>query len=186
MNIVPTPLPGVLLITPRTWLDDRGAFHESWHAARYAAAGIPGPFVQDNVSHSKRGVIRGLHFQQPGSQGKLVFVTYGSAFDVVVDVRAGSPTFGRWFSRTMAAASAEQLYVPPGCAHGFQALSDITVFAYKCDAYYAPANERTIRWDDSQLGITWPLPIPTLSDKDGAGDSLAELLARGELPVFRE
>lgn len=185
MKILTTPIPGVLLVTPRVWRDERGAFHESFHVGRYRAAGIAGSFVQDNLSTSHKGVIRGLHLQHPNAQGKLVSVVHGASFDVVADVRVGSPTFGQWFGRELSAESAEQIYVPPGCAHGFQALSEVAVFSYKCDAYYSPDDERTIRWDDAELCIAWPLAEATLSARDRAAESLSALRARGDLPVFQ-
>lgn len=184
MKVQATPVQGVLLLSPHIWRDDRGAFHESFHAERYRAAGIEGSFVQDNISTSRYGVIRGLHFQHPHAQAKLVSAVHGSIFDVVVDVRIGSPTFGQWFGHELSADAAEQIYVPAGCAHGFQVLSSVAVFSYKCSAYYAPVHERTIRWNDAELGIDWPLPDATLSPRDRAAESLAEVRDRGQLPPY--
>lgn len=185
MKILTTPIPGVLVIAPRVLHDARGAFHESFHLDRYRDAGIIGPFVQDNLSTSHRGVVRGLHFQKPDKQGKLVAVAFGVLFDVVADVRLGSPTFGTWFGCELSHDSAEQIYLPPGCAHGFQALSDVVVLSYKCDAYYSAATEHAIRWDDPDLGIAWPVAQPSLSERDRAAESLSALRDRGELPEFR-
>jgi dTDP-4-dehydrorhamnose 3,5-epimerase len=174
MKIEETPLPGVLVIEPRAFGDARGVFFESFHAERYAAAGIAGPFVQDNVSRSTRGTLRGLHFQEPKSQGKLVFVTRGSVFDVAVDVRQGSPHFGKWFGTELSDENHRQLWVPPGFAHGFCVTSEIADFAYKCTDYYAPDCERSIRWDDPDLAIAWPIREPNLSPKDAAAPLLRD------------
>lgn len=181
MKVTPLELPEVLLLAPRRFDDDRGHFLETWSTARYADAGVGGPFVQDNVSVSQRGVLRGLHFQHPDGQGKLVSVLRGRVFDVAVDVRRGSPTFGRWVGAELSDRDNHQLWVPAGFAHGFQVLSDEAVFAYKCTAPYAPAHERTIRWDDPAIGIRWPGPAPRLSAKDAAAPRLAEL-PRDHLP----
>ena len=177
MKVVRTELPGVLIIEPRAVSDARGFFVESWSEERYAAAGITGPFVQDNVSLSPRGVLRGLHFQWPRPQGKLVSVLRGEVFDVVVDVRAGSPTFGRWLGATLSAADKRQLWIPPGFAHGFQVLSEEALFAYKCTDYYAPECEHAIAWNDPELGIAWPNPEPILSERDRAAPALRDLAA---------
>jgi dTDP-4-dehydrorhamnose 3,5-epimerase len=174
MKIEPTALPGVLVIAPRIFADERGRFLETYHAERYAAAGLPARFVQDNYSRSQRGTLRGLHFQEPTAQGKLVQVLRGSVFDVAVDIRRGSPTFGRWFGLELDGESMTQLWIPPGFAHGFCVTSDEADFVYKCTAPYAPAHERAIRWDDAQLGIRWPVERPLLSPKDAAAPSLAE------------
>jgi dTDP-4-dehydrorhamnose 3,5-epimerase len=176
MNVVDTALPGVLLIEPTVHRDDRGSFLESFHAERYEAAGITGPFVQDNVSVSRRGVLRGLHFQQPHAQQKLVGVLAGEVFDVAVDVRAGSPTFGRWTSYRLSADNKRQLYVPEGFAHGFLALSDHTVLCYKCSDYYRPDAERVLRWDDPEVAIEWPMHDVILSARDAEAPSLQELV----------
>jgi dTDP-4-dehydrorhamnose 3,5-epimerase len=178
MNVRATELPGVLLVEPRVFGDGRGRFHESWSAARYAEAGIPGPFVQDNLSLSRQGVVRGLHFQQPHAQGKLVYVPRGEVFDVAVDVRVGSPTFGRWEGFRLSDENALQLYVPPGFAHGFQVLSREALFSYKCTDAYHPECEATVRWDDPALGIGWPLPDAVLSPKDADAPGLAGLAER--------
>lgn len=172
----------VLLIKPRVFADDRGHFLETWRASAYDARGI-GPFVQDNVSVSRRGVLRGLHFQQPGGQGKLVLALYGRVFDVAVDVRAGSPTFGKWVGAELSGANGHQLYIPAGFAHGFVALSDEVVFSYKCTAYYAPAAERTIRWDDPLIAVAWPCSVPILAPKDATAPTLSQI-PRSQLPVL--
>ena len=176
-------LPGVLLIKPRHFRDARGQFLETWHDERYAAAGLPGPFVQDNVSVSLHGVLRGLHFQHPKSQGKLVTVLAGSVFDVAVDVRRGSPAHGRWIGHELTAESGHQLWIPPGFAHGFLVTSSEAVFSYKCTAYYSPSDERCVRWNDPAIGIRWPSDAPVLSDKDGVAPLLREC-APELLPVF--
>lgn len=172
MNFVRTRIPGVVLIEPRVFGDERGFFMETWHGAKFADAGLDFTFVQDNHSRSTRGVLRGLHYQRPDAQGKLVRVTSGAVFDVVVDLRRSSPTFGEWFGVELSAADRRMLWVPPGLAHGFLTLSDTADFLYKCTAYYAPAQERTILWDDPDLAISWPLQngeTPRLSVKDAAG-----------------
>jgi len=180
MKVSPTPLPGVLLIEPRVFGDDRGHFFECWSASRYGEAGLGGPFVQDNLSVSRRGVLRGLHYQHPNGQGKLVTVLDGSVFDVVVDIRRGSPTYGRWWGTDLDGESHRQLWVPPGFAHGFLVTSDRAFFAYKCSEYYRPADEGSIRWDDPGLGIAWPDPGPggpVVSAKDRGAPRLADLPA---------
>lgn len=175
MEIAETRLPGVLLVQPPVFRDRRGYFLESWNERRFQDAGIEGRFVQDNVSFSTRGVLRGLHFQDPHPQSKLVSVLHGEVWDVVVDVRRGSPTFGRWEGHTLSAANALQLYVPPGFAHGFTVHSDTAVFAYKCGEYYRPDTEQTLLWNDPDLGIEWPVREPIVSDKDRAGVRFRDL-----------
>jgi dTDP-4-dehydrorhamnose 3,5-epimerase len=174
VNVTPTELPEVLLVEPAIFGDARGRFFESFNAARYADAGIPGPFVQDNVSLSRRGVLRGLHLQQPNAQGKLVSVLDGEVFDVAVDVRVGSPRFGQWIGTVLASEQPRQLWIPEGFAHGFVVLSTQALISYKCTRYYEPAAERSIRWDDPQLGVDWPIRDVTLSAKDSAGFRLAD------------
>ena len=163
------------MLEPRVFADERGRFVETWNAERYAEVGIPGPFVQDNVSVSKRGVLRGLHFQNPNVQGKLVSVLHGAVYDVAVDLRVGSPTFGEWVGVELSAEDGRQMWIPEGFAHGFQALEDGTVFSYKCTAAYSPADEHSLRWDDPALRITWPLSDPMVSAKDAAAPVLMEL-----------
>lgn len=176
MEITPTPLPDVKLLTPRVFSDDRGYFLESWNAEAFARAGIDCAFVQDNHSRSQRNVLRGLHYQLPGAQGKLVRVTNGAAFDVVVDIRRSSPDFGRWYSVELSAENKRMLWVPPGFAHGFLALAEDTDFLYKCTAPYQPGSEHCLLWNDPAIGIEWPVDIGAalLSEKDSEGKCLRE------------
>lgn len=180
MNIVETAIPGVLIIDPVVFDDGRGFFMEMWSAARFRDAGLDVAFVQDNHSRSQKGVLRGLHFQNPGSQGKLVRVTRGAVFDVAVDLRASFATFGKWVGVELSAANRRMLWVPEGFAHGFLTLEDDTDFLYKCTAPYAPQSEHTLAWDDPAVGVEWPdLGIaPIISAKDARGRSLADA------PVF--
>ena len=177
MEFVPCTLPEVIRVKPIVFADDRGFFFESWHDERFAAAGIPGPFVQDNYSRSRRHVLRGLHFQIRHSQGKLVSVVRGRVFDVVVDLRRSSPRFGQWCGVELDARDHEMLWVPPGFAHGFLTLSDEADFVYKCTDYYARPFERSLRWNDPDVGIEWPLSPgsePVLSEKDAEAPLLGE------------
>ena len=174
MNVIETELPGVLIVEPKVFGDERGFFMESYNAGRYAEAGLPESFVQDNLSFSRRGVLRGLHFQNPQPQGKLVSVLRGEVFDVAVDIRVGSPTFGRWAGVTLSAENKRQFYVPPDFAHGFVVTSDVALFYYKCTDYYAPASESSVLWNDPEIGIEWPIESPTLSEKDRAAPTLRE------------
>jgi dTDP-4-dehydrorhamnose 3,5-epimerase len=175
MNIIETALPGVLVLEPRVFGDERGFFMETYHAQRYADAGIAGSFVQDNFSRSVKGTLRGLHFQEPQSQGKLVQVLAGAVFDVAVDVRRGSPTFGKWTGTELSAQNKRQLWVPPGFAHGFYVLSEFADFHYKCTALYSPQTERAVVWNDPDIGIAWPLSEqPRLSGKDAAAPRLQD------------
>lgn len=169
------PLAGLLIIEPKVFGDHRGFFLETYSRALYAEAGIAAELVQDNLSFSGRGVLRGLHFQNPEAQGKLVSVLQGEVFDVAVDIRRSSPTFGKWHGVTLSAENKRQFWIPPGFAHGFCVVSKTALFAYKCSAYYAPHHEHTIRWDDPEIGIAWPIKNPALSDKDKAGVLLAEM-----------
>lgn len=182
MKITPTRLPEVLLITPKVFGDDRGHFFESYQAERYAEAGI-GPFVQDNCSRSRRGILRGLHFQEPRAQGKLVQVTSGTVFDVAVDIRRGSPRFGEWVGVELSSERHDQLWVPPGFAHGFCVLSESADFHYKCTDYYAPECEHGVAWNDPDLGIEWPVDQPLLSPKDAAAPRLKDAV---RLPGYDE
>lgn len=172
MNVVTTSLPGVLVFEPRVFSDDRGYFLETWRADSFAREGLTLPFVQDNQSSSRQGVLRGLHYQIGQPQGKLVRVISGRVFDVAVDLRRSSPTCGRWFGVELSAGNHRQFWVPPGFGHGFYVLSEQAEIVYKCTGYYAPKLERTLRWDDPAIGIDWPL-VPgvttLLSDKDRAG-----------------
>jgi dTDP-4-dehydrorhamnose 3,5-epimerase len=183
VNVTPSALPEVLLVEPAIYGDARGYFFESFHAARYADGGIPGPFVQDNVSFSQRGVLRGLHFQQPNAQGKLISVLSGEIFDVAVDVRVGSPTFGQWVGAILTADNPQQLWVPEGFAHGYLVLSPQALVSYKCTGYYHPASELSIRWDDPRIGIEWPTRDVTLSPRDSAGPFLSDM-DRSRLPSY--
>ncbi len=183
MKVTPLEIPEVLLIEPRVFGDHRGYFFETWSAAKFASAGIDAPFVQDNVSHSARGTLRGLHLQNPRGQGKLVMALTGAVFDVAVDVRVGSPTFGRWVGRELNEENHLQLYIPPGFAHGFVVLSATAHFAYKCTDSYHPEAEHSVRYDDPDVGITWPEGSFTLSPKDEAAPFLREI-ARERLPRY--
>jgi dTDP-4-dehydrorhamnose 3,5-epimerase len=174
VKISETELPGVLLLEPKRFGDDRGFFMELFHAKRYADAGLPGPFVQDNFSRSAKGILRGLHFQQPQAQGKLVQVFAGAVYDVAVDIRRGSPTFGKWVGVELSADNRRQLWVPAGFAHGFCVLSESADFHYKCTDVYTPASERGIAWNDPDLGIPWPVKSPLLSPKDSAAPRLKD------------
>jgi dTDP-4-dehydrorhamnose 3,5-epimerase len=185
MEVHETRLPGVLLVEPRIFGDARGFFYESFNQARYRDVGIDLPFVQDNFSHSRKGILRGLHLQQPHPQGKLVSVLAGRVFDVAVDVRVGSPHFGQWVGETLDGESKRQLFVPPGFAHGFCVLSDEALFHYKCTDLYHPEAELSVAWNDPDIGIDWPQPAPTLSDKDAAAPRLADI-PRERLPTFDE
>ena len=172
MNIETTPLRDLLLIEPRRFGDERGFFYESWNRRTFADAGIDVDFVQDNHSRSHRGTLRGLHYQMEQPQGKLVRVIHGSVFDVTVDLRRSSPSFGRWFGTALSEHNRRMLWIPPGFAHGFYTLSDEADFLYKCTDFYHPASEVSLRWDDPALGIDWPLvdgEAPQLSAKDAAG-----------------
>ncbi len=177
MRVTPTPLAGLLILEPRVFGDERGFFLESFNQRAFdAAVGMHVEFVQDNHSRSQRGVLRGLHYQlPPHAQGKLVRVVRGSAFDVAVDIRQGSPTFGRWFGATLDAVSHHQMWIPAGFAHGFLALEDETHFLYKTTAYYDRDSERAIAWNDAAIGIDWPAlgVAPLLAAKDAAAPPLA-------------
>lgn len=183
MEITKTRLDGVVIIEPKRFGDERGFFSETFQAKRYNDAGIAGPFVQDNFSHSQRGVLRGLHYQIQNPQGKLVTVVQGEVFDVAVDIRVNSPTFAQWVGVTLSRENGRQLYIPPGFAHGFCVVSETADFSYKCTDYYNPAAERSILWNDPDLGIEWPLTQPSVSPKDAAGTPLktAELFGLHDL-----
>jgi dTDP-4-dehydrorhamnose 3,5-epimerase len=183
VKVTPTALPDVLLVEPKVFGDARGYFFESYNARRYAEAGIAATFVQDNISLSRRGVLRGLHYQYPYGQGKLAGVLRGEVFDVAVDVRRGSPTFGRWVGECLSSENKRQLYIPPGFAHGFLVTSDEALFAYKCTEYYHPETERSIRWDDARIGIEWPIDGPVLSMKDDVAVTL-DAMPDELLPAF--
>jgi dTDP-4-dehydrorhamnose 3,5-epimerase len=183
MKVRELDLPGVLLIEPEVFGDPRGYFFESYHAQRYRDAGIAAPFVQDNLSRSDAGILRGLHFQNPHTQGKLVQVLDGAAYDVVLDVRAGSPTFGRWVGETLTAENKRQLYAPPGFAHGFCVVQAPVLFTYKVTDFYAPDAEVSVLWNDPDLAIPWPVSAPVLNAKDKAAPRLRDIPAE-RLPVF--
>jgi dTDP-4-dehydrorhamnose 3,5-epimerase len=182
MQVDTTPLPGLLRITPRVFEDSRGFFLETFHAPRYDAHGIRGPFVQDNWSRSVKDTLRGLHLQHPRGQGKLVSVTRGAVWDVAVDVRRGSPTFGQWHAEELTEANRVQLWIPPGFAHGFCVLSDVADFVYKCTEVYDAACEKSIAWNDPQLRIAWPVKTPLLSKKDAEAATLAQ---HSQLPAWQ-
>ena len=175
MKVTSCDLAGLLLIEPAVFGDNRGFFLESWNRQRYGEAGIPPDFVQDNFSLSSRGTLRGLHFQNPVAQGKLVSVWQGEVWDVAVDIRRQSPTFRRWFGATLSAQNKRQLYVPPGFAHGFVVLSENALFHYKCTEFYSPKDEQGFRWDDPAVGIQWPIDRPILSKRDAASPLLSAL-----------
>lgn len=175
MRFEPTRLPEVVRIIPAVHEDDRGWFMELWHARQFDDAGIDARFVQDNFSHSAKGTLRGLHYQIEQAQGKLVRVVSGEVFDVAVDLRRSSPRFGHWVGEVLSGTNRNQLWVPPGFAHGFLVLSETAEFEYKCSDFYAPEFERSIRWDDPAIGIDWPLPPdgrPVLSEKDASAPYL--------------
>lgn len=175
MKITGCEIEGLLLIEPQVFGDARGFFLESWNARRYAEAGIRVAFVQDNLSFSRRGTVRGLHFQNPAAQAKLVSVLQGAVFDVAVDLRRRSPTFGRWHGVELSADNRRQFFIPPGFAHGFAVLSDTALFFYKCSDFYAPQHEVTIAWDDPDIGVKWPVAEPVLSEKDRRGLRLRDV-----------
>jgi len=174
MNITDGPLAGIKIIEPRVFSDNRGYFYESYQDKRYLDAGIP-PLVHDNVSRSQKNCLRGLHYQLPNSQGKLVWVIRGKVWDVMVDIRQSSPTFKKWFAMELSDEKPTQIYIPPGFAHGFCVLSDEADFCYKCTDYYAPHSEHGIIWNDSEIGIEWPVKNPELSDKDREYPTLSEI-----------
>jgi dTDP-4-dehydrorhamnose 3,5-epimerase len=169
MNILACDLAGLLIIEPKVFGDARGFFLESWNRQRYAEAGLLMDFVQDNVSLSRRGTLRGLHFQNPNAQGKLLQVLLGEVFDVAVDLRRSSRTFRRWHGLSLSGENKRQFYVPPGFAHGFYVVSDSALFQYKCTELYSPKDELTLKWDDPEIGISWPDLQPLLSEKDKKG-----------------
>ena len=184
MKIEATPLPGVWLIQPDVFGDHRGYFQESWNKRKFAEQGLNLDFVQDNLSYSRKGILRGLHFQNPKAQGKLVQALQGEFFDVAVDVRKGSPTFGQWFGAVLSAENHLQMYVPEGFAHGFCVLSETALFAYKCTEFYNPQTEYSLRFDDPDIGIDWPLgDAYSLSAKDENAQRLKEF-PQESLPIY--
>ena len=177
MKFTPTALAEVIVVEPKVFGDERGFFLESWQREKFAAGGIDVDFVQDNHSASGQWVLRGLHYQLRKPQGKLVRVTRGEVFDVAVDMRRSSPTFGRWVAERLSASNHRMMYVPPGFAHGFLTLSEHVEFLYKCTDYYDPASERTLTWNDPEVAIDWPIPegvSPILSGKDAQGVALMD------------
>lgn len=183
MKITSTALPEVLLVEPDVFGDERGYFCESWQKRRYADMGLAVDFVQDNVSFSQKNILRGLHVQHPYAQGKLVYVLQGEVFDVAVDIRRGSPNFGHWVGVYLSADNHQQLYIPPGFAHGFCVTSETALFVYKCTELYHPETEMSIAWNDPSIGIDWPVVTPSLSQKDQAG-VLLSAIPPGRLPVI--
>ena len=183
MKVIETELSGVKIFEPAVFSDSRGCFLETWQKKNYEAAGIESSFVQDNVSVSQKNVLRGLHYQYPHPQGKLVQLLAGEVLDIAVDIRLGSPTFGKWVSVELSETNYRQLYIPPGFAHGFCVVSDRAVFSYKCTDYYDPASEGGIAWDDADLNINWPVDKPKLSVKDSKYPKLADIPA-DRLPRF--
>ena len=177
MNVRETKLAGVLVLEPDVFSDERGFFLETWNSRRYENVGIQSSFVQDNVAFSNKSVLRGLHFQYPHSQGKLVQVLSGEVVDVAVDIRVGSPSFGRWVSEVLSDANNRQMYIPPGFAHGYCVTSETAVFSYKCTDFYNPATESGIIWNDPDLNIDWPIKKPVLSPKDADYPRLKDLRA---------
>lgn len=183
MNVIRTELPEVLVIEPRVYRDERGFFLETYHAQRYQTAGLSVEFVQDNHSRSTYGTLRGLHAQRRNPQGKLVRVIEGEIFDVAVDIRRGSPTFGKWVGVTLSQENFRQCYIPPGFAHGFCVLSPIAQVAYKCTDYYDPTDELGIRWNDPDINVKWPIGNPQLSAKDSTASYLRSVF--DQLPAFQ-
>ena len=184
MRFHPTAFPEVVVVEPDVYRDPRGFFLETYHAGKYREAGIGATFVQDNLSRSVRGILRGLHAQRRHPQGKLIRVVEGEIFDVAVDIRRGSPTFARWVAVRLSGENFRQCYVPPGFAHGFCVLSDQVVVEYKVTDFYDPADEIGLLWSDPDLAIQWPITAPVLSAKDGAAQRLRDLMEI--LPVYRE
>jgi dTDP-4-dehydrorhamnose 3,5-epimerase len=175
MNLITCDIPGLVVIEPKVFGDARGYFLETWNQQRYRDAGLDWSFVQDNISFSRRGILRGLHFQNPKGQGKLVYALQGEVFDVAVDLRKSSPTFGRWHGLTLSAENKRQFFVPAGFAHGFAVLSETAMFAYKCTEFYNPQNEMSLLWNDPEVGVQWPLEAPQLSEKDLRGVRLRDI-----------
>lgn len=186
MNISESPLPGIKIIEPRVFGDSRGFFLETYRQSQYVDAGVAGAFVQDNHSRSQKNVLRGLHYQLNHPQGKLVSVAKGEVFDVAVDIRVGSPRFGKWFGIRLSDENHLQLYIPPGFAHGFVVLSETADFLYKCTDYFHPEDDIGILWNDPEIGVDWGVQAPVLSEKDSNNATLAELKAANRLPVFSD
>ena len=183
MKVIETKLPGAIVLEPQVFGDARGFFYESYNKAKYREAGIIADFVQSNVSRSAKGVLRGLHYQWPNPQGKLVSVLEGEVYDVAVDIRRGSPTFGQWAGVMLTAENHRHFWIPEGFAHGFCVLSEFATFAYQCSALYDAKADAGIRWNDADIGIDWPLSAPLLSDKDAKAPLLKDVPA-DRLPVL--
>lgn len=184
MKLIETALSGCKVIEPAVFGDDRGFFFETWNADRFAEHGLPGTFVQSNVSASAKGVLRGLHYQWPRPQGKLVTVLEGEVYDVAVDIRRGSPTFGRWEAVVLSAENKRQFWIPEGFAHGFAVLSERALFSYLCTDVYVKESDAGIRWNDADIAVDWPISAPTLSPKDEAAPFMKDI-AEGRLPVYQ-
>jgi dTDP-4-dehydrorhamnose 3,5-epimerase len=185
MNVKETKLQGLLVLEPKVFGDSRGFFLETYNKERYQAAGINPEFVQDNISLSKKGVLRGLHFQNPQPQGKLVQVLSGEILDVAVDIRIGSATFGRWHGEVLTGENCKQVYIPEGFAHGFCVISQTALFSYKCTDFYSPSTEGGVLWSDPDIGIDWQVNEPILSPKDSAYPRLKDI-PRQRLPIIKE
>ena len=183
MKVIKTKLSGALVFEPDIFGDERGFFMETWNYDRYRQAGLDVKFIQSNLSKSSKGVLRGLHFQNPNPQGKLVQILHGEVFDVAVDIRVGSPTFGQWHGVTLTAENKKQFYIPEGFAHGFCVLSDDALFSYMCTNVYDAKADCSIKWDDASIGIEWPIANPSLSEKDKNAESLTALQSH-RLPKF--
>jgi len=184
VKVIETSLPGCRVIEPAVFGDERGFFYETWNADRFAALGLPDRFVQSNVSTSAQGVLRGLHYQWPRPQGKLVSVLEGEVYDVAVDIRRGSPTFGRWEAVVLSAENRKQFWIPEGFAHGFAVLSERALFSYLCTDVYVKEADAAIRWNDADIAVDWPISAPTLSAKDENAPFLKDI-AEDRLPVYR-
>lgn len=183
MKVVETAMPGCVVIEPAVFGDERGFFFESWNAERFKEVGLPGKFVQSNVSASSKGVLRGLHYQWPRPQGKLVSVLEGEVYDVAVDIRRGSPTFGKWEAVVLSAENKRQFWIPEGFAHGFAVLSERAVFSYLCTEIYLKECDAGVRWNDAAIGVDWPISGPTLSARDEIAPFLEDI-AEDRLPVY--
>ena len=183
MKVHQTTLPGVLVIEPAVFGDERGFFYEGWNEQRFASHGLDLRFVQSNVSRSAYGVLRGLHYQWPNPQGKLVSVLEGEVYDVAVDIRRGSPTFGRWAAAILSAENKRHFWIPEGFAHGFAVLSESATFSYQCTALYDRAGDAAVRWNDAEIAVDWPLAAPQLSEKDANAPFLKDIAAE-RLPVY--
>lgn len=175
MNVTRCDIPGLLILQPKVFGDSRGYFVETWNRRRYEEIGLGADFVQDNLSFSSQGILRGLHFQNPNPQGKLLQVLQGEVYDVAVDLRRSSPTFGSWHAVLLSSENKLQFFIPAGFAHGFQVTTPSALFHYKCDAFYSPRDEAALAWDDPQLSIPWPIPTPSLSAKDAKGRRLSDI-----------